>query len=182
MKMVGVAGALAGWKTNVVVHDVLEAAKSIDATVQTELIDLRDYEVEFARGEPLGFYNEDTWEVVQKISSADMVVFGTPVYQASITGALKNLLDHFGVDSFKEKVTGMVTTGGVDKHFLVSEYHLKPVLTYLKGTIPSNNIFVHNEAFNDINEIVESDISRRFEILAEEMISLHKWMASREDK
>lgn len=176
MKMVGISGALAGWKTNVVVNDVLQAAKSIDSDVQTELVDLRDFEVEFARGEPLGFYNEDTWNVVQKILDADMVVFGTPVYQASITGALKNLLDHFEVDAFKRKVTGMVTTGGVDKHFLVSEYHLKPVLSYLKGVVPTNNVFVQNDAFNDINEIIDRDIPRRFEMLAEEMISLHKWI------
>lgn len=176
MKFVGVSGALAGWKTNVVVHHVLEAAKALDTDIQTELIDLREVEVEFARGEPLAYYNEDTWNVVNKIMAADLLLFGTPIYQASITGALKNLLDHFPVDAFKRKVTGMITTGAVDKHFLVAEYQLKPILSYLKGLVPTHHIFVHNDAFNEINEIVDEEIPRRMKLLAEEMISLQKWI------
>lgn len=172
MKVVGVAGALAGWKTNVVVHHVLEALKQIDSTILTELIDLRDVEVEFARGEPLAFYNDDTFQVINTISEADMLVFGTPIYQASITGALKNLLDHFPVEAFKGKVTSIITTGAVDKHFLVSEYHLKPVLSYLKGLVPTISIFAHNDIFSDVNEIIDETVQSKIEALAKEMIQL----------
>ncbi|MCT2535486.1 NAD(P)H-dependent oxidoreductase [Aquibacillus koreensis] len=174
MKLVGVAGALAGWKTNVVIHHVLEAAKEIDSNIETELIDLRDVEVEFVRGEPLAYYNEDTFKVVNKILNADFLVFGTPIYQASITGALKNLLDHFEVDAFKGKVTGIITTGAVEKHFLVSEYHLKPVLAYLKGLVPTTNVFVHNDSFSDENEIIDEEVTKRIKLLANEMVDLQQ--------
>ncbi|WP_163971064.1 NADPH-dependent FMN reductase [Oceanobacillus halotolerans] len=179
MKLIGVSGALAGWKTNVAIHEVLEAAKDLDSTIKTELIDLRDYEVEFARGEPLVVYNEDTWEVVNKIEKADLIVFGTPIYQASITGALKNLLDHFPMDVFKRKVTGIVTTGAVEKHFLVSEYQLKPILSYLKGLVPTSNVFVHNDSYNEENIIVDEDALRRIKALAEEMIFLQQSLNNR---
>ncbi len=43
----------------------------------------------FFNGAPLADYNDDTWNIVKKISSADFLVFGTPIYQASISGALK---------------------------------------------------------------------------------------------
>lgn len=89
MKLVGVSGALAGEKTSIVVNDVLVAAQHLDSNIQTELIDLRDYEIDLFNGSPLIAYNEDTWNVVQKILSADFLVFGTPIYQASISGALK---------------------------------------------------------------------------------------------
>lgn len=182
MKLVGISGALAGWKTNMAIHKVLETAKDLDSNVKTELIDLRDYEVEFVRGEPLAYYNEDTWNVYTKIMSADLLVFGTPIYQASLTGALKNLLDHFPVDAFKRKVTGIVTTGAVEKHFLVSEYQVKPVLSYLKGLVPTGNVFVHNDCFNDDNEIVSEDASNRIKLLAEEMLFLQKSINSRKGK
>ncbi|MDC3417424.1 NADPH-dependent FMN reductase [Aquibacillus salsiterrae] len=174
MKVVGVAGSLVGWKTNVVIHHVLKAVKEIDVTIETELIDLRDYQVEFVTGEPLAYYNQDTFDVVNKIQSADLLVFGTPIYQASISGALKNLFDHFPVDAFKGKVTGMVTTGAVEKHFLVSEYHLKPILSYLKGLVPTSNVFVHNDSFDDQNEIINEEVLKRIKLLATEMITLRK--------
>lgn len=176
MKLVGISGSLVGWKTSQAIFDLLSAAKSIDPGVQTELIDLRDYDVEFVRGEPLSFYNDDTWDVVKKIMEADLLVIGTPVFQASISGALKNLLDHLPTDAFKSKVTGIITTGGSDKHYLVADYQLKPILTFLKGIVPSGNVFIHNDAFDEGNEIIDPDVSERLYKLAEEIITLQKLM------
>lgn len=182
MKIVGISGSLVGWKTSQTIFEVLSAAKAVDASIKTELIDLRDYDIEFVRGTPLAYYNEDTWNVVHKILAADMVVIGTPVFQASISGALKNLLDHLPTDAFKDKVTGIVTTGGSDKHYLVADYQLKPILTFLKGIVPSNNVFVHNDAFNDGNEIIDSDISNRLYKLAEEVINLQEGINQKSKK
>ena len=176
MKLVGISGSLIGSKTSKVVHEVLLAAKSNDPSIQVELIDLKDYEIEFVKGTPLSYYNDDTVKVVNTIQSADFLVFGTPIYQASITGVLKNLLDHLPIDVFKSKVTGMITTGGTDKHFLVTEYHLKPILTYLKGVVPVGNVFVLNDHFNEENEIIDIDVNKRIEKLAEEMILLQRKM------
>lgn len=180
LKLVGVSGTLAGNKTSQAVHDVLFAATSIDSTIQTELIDLREYEVEFCRGEPLTYYNDDTWTVVKKIQDADFIVFGTPIYQASISGVLKNLLDFFPEYAFKNKVTGIIATGGSEKHFLVPENHLKPILSYLRGLVPSTNVFVHNDFFDiETDEIINDRISKRIYNLAEEMVFLQKSINSR---
>ncbi|MEH7226345.1 NAD(P)H-dependent oxidoreductase [Bacillus sp. JJ1566] len=174
MKLVGISGSLIGAKTSKAVYEVLAAVKSHDFSVQIELIDLKDFEIEFVNGSPLSFYNDDTINVVNKMLEADMLVFGTPIYQASISGVLKNLLDFFPVDSFKNKVTGMIATGGTEKHFLVSEYHLKPILSYLKGTVPVHTVFVHNDEFDDDNEITNQGLKKRIHALAEEMIALQK--------
>jgi FMN reductase len=173
LKLVGVSGTLAGNKTSQAVHDVLAAATRIDSSIHTELIDLREYEVEFCRGEPLSYYNDDTWNVVKKILDADFVIFGTPIYQASISGVLKNLLDFFPEYAFKNKVTGIIATGASEKHFLVPENHLKPVLSYLRGLVPSTNVFVHNDDFDiESDEIINDKISKRIHQLAEEMVFL----------
>lgn len=175
MKLVGVSGTLAGNKTSQAVHEVLTAATAIDSNIQTELIDLREYEVEFCRGEPLTYYNEDTWNVVKKIVDADFIVFGTPIYQASISGVLKNLLDFFPEYAFKNKVTGIIATGGSEKHFLVPENHLKPILSYLRGLVPSTHVFVHNDKFDvETDEIIDQKIASRIQNLAEEMVFLQR--------
>ncbi|WP_175638618.1 NADPH-dependent FMN reductase [Metabacillus schmidteae] len=174
MKLVGVSGSLIGSKTPKAVYEVLMAAKSADPTIEIELVDLKEYEVEFVNGTPLSYYNDDTIKVVNTIQNADFLIFGTPIYQASITGALKNLFDHLPIDAFKSKVTGMITTGGTDKHFLVTEYHLKPILSYLKGVVPVGNVFVQNDDFNEENEIKNAEVIGRINKLAEEMILLQK--------
>jgi len=180
MKLVGISGALAGEKTSIAVNDVLTAAKRQDSTVKTELIDLREYEIEFADGSALADYNADTWHVVNRMLTADFLVFGTPIYQASISGALKNLLDLLPENAFKHKVTGIVATGWSEKHFLVTEYHLKPILTYFKGLAPVGNVFIQNHSFNqDSDEIVNKTASERIQELAEEMIYLQRGINNR---
>lgn len=180
MKLVGISGALTGEKTSIVVNDVLVAAQHLDSTVQTELIDLRDYEIDLFNGAPLVAYSEDTWNVVQKILSADFLVFGTPIYQASISGALKNLLDHLPKYAFKHKVTGMIATGWSNRHFLVMEYHLRSILSYFKGLVPTGNVFVHNHSFNeDSDAIIDERVSERIEALAEEIVYLQRGINNR---
>lgn len=175
MKLVGVSGALAGEKTSVAVDSVLAAVKRYDASIQTELIDMRDYDIEFAAGLPLSAYNEDTWNVVKKILGADFLIFGTPIYQASLSGALKNLLDHLPEYAFKNKVTGMVATGWSNRHFLVMEYHLGSILSYFKGLTPANNVFIHNDAFDiESSQITDDRIFERIDQLAEEMVKVQR--------
>ncbi len=180
MKLVGVSGALAGGKTAVAVEAVLAAARVHDPTIKTELIDLREYDIEFAAGLPLSAYNEDTWNVVKKIQAADFLVFGTPIYQASLSGALKNLLDHLPEYAFRNKVTGMVATGWTNRHFLVLEYHLGSILSYFKGLIPTGNVFIHNEAYDiESDELIDDRIYERIGQLAEEMIYLQRGIMNR---
>ena len=180
MKLVGVSGAPVGDKTSIVVSDVLKAAKRLDSNIKTELIDLREYDIDFFNGAPLADYNQDTWDVVQKISSADFLIFGTPIYQASISGALKNLFDHLPEYAFKHKVTGMIATGWSNRHFLVLEYHLRSILSYFKGVIPSGNVFVHNNAFQlESDEIIDERVTERIAQLAEEIIYLQRGINNR---
>ncbi|GGA71732.1 NADPH-dependent FMN reductase [Ornithinibacillus halotolerans] len=183
MKLVGISGTLAGNKTSQAVHDVLNAVKNIDSTIDIELIDLKDYDIEFCRGEPLTYYNDETWSVVKKILNADFLVFGTPIYQASISGALKNLLDFFPEYAFKNKTTGIIATGASEKHFLVPEYQLRPILSYLKASIPSSYVFVHNNSFDiETDEIIDTKIAKRIQSLAEEMVFMQKSINTRNEQ
>ena len=68
----------------------------------------------------------------------------------------------------------MIATGGTDKHFLVLDYHLKPILTFLKAVVPESNVYVLNDHFNEENEIHDSNINRRIKKLGEEIIKLQK--------
>jgi len=174
MKLLGIAGALIGNKTSIVVNEVLKRAKEAHPELETELLFLGDYQVELVDGRPLDQYNEDTQNVIRKIKEADLYVIGSPVYQASITGALKNLFDHLPYDVFDKKVVGLVMNGGTDRHYLVMETHLKSIVSFLKAYVPSNSVYVTVENFNQDNEIADEEIQARIKQLGTEIVSLHK--------
>ena len=172
MKVVGLSGSIIGAKTAIAVDEVLQRFKEKYPEADTELLDMRDYDVEFVSGKPLASYNNDTQTIIAKIIDADVIVIGTPVYQASITGVLKNLFDHLPTTALKSKVVGMVTTAGSKSHLLVTEYQLKPILAFFKALIATNNVFLHTSCFNDKNEIVDEDVQNRISALAEELHEL----------
>ena len=174
MKAVGLSGAIIGAKTAKSVEEVLTAINHYDESVVTEMVDLRNYDVEFVRGVPFSEYNQDTQDVVNKLNEADVIVIGTPIYQASIPGVLKNVFDHLAPNCFKGKVVGIVTNGGSEKHFLMTEYQLKPILSYFKAILPLNNVFLHTSCFGPNNEITNEEEKERIKNLAQELIELKK--------
>jgi FMN reductase len=174
VKLVGIVGALIGAKTTKIVNEVLIRAKENNPQVEIELIDLKDYEIEMVDGRPLDSYNDDTKNAVEKILEADFFVMGTPVYQASIPGVLKNLFDHLPVTVFESKVVGYVSTAGSSHHSLVAENQLRPILSFFKAVVATKSVFVPNDSFNRENEIVDEDINRRLSELAEELLFLQE--------
>lgn len=180
LKLVGISGALIGAKPSIVVNEVLQAAKQLDPSIEVELIDLRNYEVEFVVGKPLSDYNQDTQTVIKKIMEADLYVIGTPIYQASITGALKNLFDHLPTTALQSKVVGVVTTGGSDKHFLVADTQLKPILSFFKANIAASSVFVNSNCFNQQNEIEDEEIKQRINHLAMDLLFLQNKLFAKE--
>jgi FMN reductase len=96
----------------------------------TRLIDLAGRRIAFADGRPPGDLRDDTAAVVESIASADAVVLATPVYRGSLTGALKNLLDHVPVAALQGTPVALVAMGASDHHYLGAERHLRDILAF----------------------------------------------------
>src|SRR5260370_369784 len=62
-------------------------------------IDLAERRIASADGRPPAELGDDTQATVAAIAAADAVVLATPVYRGSMTGTLKNLLDHVPVEA-----------------------------------------------------------------------------------
>src|SRR5215831_20596477 len=78
--------------TRVVIHYIRE-----QLTAQGCCVDVLDFQKE-----PLALYNPDTAhelpgyaELQARVDRADVILLGTPDYHGSISGAMKNFLDHF---------------------------------------------------------------------------------------
>jgi FAD reductase [NAD(P)H] len=174
LKLLGISGALTGSKTLVTVRRVLEEAKKKSPEIQADLLDLKNYQIQFCDGRHPSEYSEDTRRVIELVSSADFYVIGTPVYQASVSGALKNLFDLIPVDVFRKKVIGFVATGGTFQHYLVIENQLKPIAGYFRSFVAPSYVYAHSSHFNSDNNIIDDEILNRISNLAEEIISMQK--------
>src|SRR5690625_5060554 len=103
MKIVGLSGSIAGSKTRTAMDYAVKAIKKQFPNIQVELIDLAEYQVQYSDGRNYMDYEGDTNYVTQMIMEADAVIIGTPVYQASIPGPLKNVFDLLPETAFLNK-------------------------------------------------------------------------------
>lgn len=116
---------------------VEEATERVRPLVaDAELIDLGERRVSFADGREPNAFEDDTGAVIEALARADVVVFATPVYRGSMTGALKNVFDLLPVDALAAKVVALVAMGASDHHFLGADRHWRDVLTFF-GALPT---------------------------------------------
>lgn len=170
MKIVGISGTITGSKTLVVVNKVLKEIKKMNPEVEVELLDLKQYNVQFCDGRPPSDYTGDTKKVIDIISAADSYIIGTPIFQGSFTGALKNVIDLVPPSEFNHKVMGFIATGGNHQHYLVIENQLKPIAGYLNAYVAPSFVFAHNDHFNSQNEISDPKLLKQIKLFSQELV------------
>lgn len=104
------------------------------APVEASLLDLAELDLGFVGR--AGEERPDRERAIAAVSAADAVVFATPVYRGSMTGALKNLFDALPVASLEGKPVATAAMGASDHHFLGADRHLRDVLAFF-GALPT---------------------------------------------
>ncbi|MFC2949099.1 NADPH-dependent FMN reductase [Virgibacillus sediminis] len=172
MKLIGISGSIVGSKTRATVEKVLTNIKTYLPEAEVELVDLKDYQLDFCDGRYYMDYEGDTKALIHKVMEADGYIIGTPIFQASIPGTLKNMFDLLPVDAMMNKPAGLVATAGSSKHHLVVEHQLKPILAYMKAMVLPQYVFVEEQYFNEKKEITNGEMLYRLEKLAEEVVDM----------
>ncbi|WP_102348915.1 NADPH-dependent FMN reductase [Bacillus sp. Marseille-P3661] len=179
MKILGISGTIVGTKTRVLVENVLEEILQMSSGIEEvdiELLDLKDYNIQFCDGRDPATYTGDTKIVIDKVCCADAYIIGTPIFQGSMTGVLKNLFDLIPPTAFRKKVIGFVANGGTYQHFLVVENQLKPIGGYFRSYIAPGFVYAHSEHFDSTNQIVDQDVKIRIGELAKEVVSMSSYL------
>ena len=73
----------------------------------------------------------------------------TPVYRGSMTGTLKNLLDHVPVEALRDKPVAIVAMGASDHHYLGAERHLRDVLAFFGALVVPTACYLSSRDFED---------------------------------
>lgn len=162
MKIVGINASLSGTKT----ARALDIIKFNEADYR--LVNLKDLKMSFADGRDYREYDNDNKEIIQALIDADGILIGTPIYQASIPGVLKNLFDLLPPNALQGKTVGLIVTAGSPRHYLVAEHQIMPILHYLKTNVITKYVFLEPSDFND--DTINDDISLRIETLEKTML------------
>lgn len=171
MKIVGLSGSKVGTKTRTAMNYTLETLTNKYPDARVTLIDLAEYDIQFSDGRNYLEYEGDTGYVTRTIMEADAIIIGTPIFQASIPATLKNIFDLLPMNAFRDKIVSILVTSGTTKHYLISEYHLKPILSYMKAQIVQTYVFIEEKDFLR-NEIINDDVLFRIERLVEDTVVL----------
>ncbi|SDJ15117.1 NADPH-dependent FMN reductase [Salimicrobium halophilum] len=171
MNIVGLAGSKVGSKTRTAMNYVKQSVERQYPEHTFTLIDLGDYDIEFSDGRNYLDYKGDTGYVAQTIMEADAVIIGTPIFQASIPATLKNIFDLLPQDGLEGKIVSMYATAGSDKHFLIPEQQLKPILGYMKAQVVQTYVFLNDKDFLN-KEIINDDVFFRLDRLVEDTMVL----------
>ncbi|WP_078592631.1 NADPH-dependent FMN reductase [Evansella clarkii] len=174
MKILGISGTIVGAKTSILVNSVIDEIKQADSNVETSILDLRDYKMEFSDGRNFDSYNEDTRKIITEIKNADAYLIGSPVFNGSIPAPLKNAFDLVDPSIFRHKLMGFVVNGGTYQHYLMIENQLKPIAGFFRSYVAPNYVYANSDHFDLNNQIIDEDVLRRIRILAEEMVAFQR--------
>lgn len=169
MNIVLVAGAITGSKTATVLTALQKELQIQAPAAKVTLLDLRQLQLVFSDGRDFREYEGDTRYVAETIMQADALVFGSPVYQAGISGALKNVLDLLPARALADKVATAVITAGSPHHFLVADYQLKPILNFMKAVLLPSTLYVEEKDLAG-GQIVTDEITSRIKRLAQDLL------------
>ncbi|MGE0599952.1 MAG: NADPH-dependent FMN reductase [Dehalococcoidia bacterium] len=113
----------------------------------TTLLDLGQLNLGFADGRPVEQLTDDTPRLVHSVEQAEAVILATPVYRATLTGALKNALDLLPIEALMGKPVGVVAMGATLHHFLGAESHLRDILSWFGAWQVPTNVYLSSADF-----------------------------------
>ena len=110
--------------------------------------------------------------VAERVAAADMYLIATPVFRASFTGALKNLLDHVPVEGLHGKACGLIGMGATDHHYLSIDSQLRPVLAWFGAHVVPGMVYLQSRHFED-GQLSDPQAIAGLQSLARSVAALH---------
>lgn len=158
--IVGIAGNLTRpSRTRTLVGEIL---RQIEARypAPTQLLDLVDAGPELGAAIQRGNLPPGPDGVLTAIETSRALIVATPVYKASYTGLLKHLFDLIEPKLLAGRPVILAATGGSDRHALVIEHSLRPLLSFFHAHIMPTGVYLTNADFTETGDVTEAAAGR----------------------
>jgi FMN reductase len=123
-------------RTTALVSAVLRRV-ALRADVATELVEVAPLVPDLATSAPER-RSVPTRRALDLVERADLLVVGSPSFNASYTGAFKMFVDELDPAALRGTPTLLTATGGSERHTLMIEQHLRPLFAFFRAlTLPT---------------------------------------------
>lgn len=179
IRIVGLCGSLEPHSNTLrVLETALASARACGAAVN--IVDLRELQIPVFNS-PFIHPNskKHVARMKQEFRRADGIIFATPEYHGSVSGALKNALDWMGFEEFEGKVVGLIGVAGGDPGAFNALNHLRTIGRQLHAWVVPSQVSIANsrQILASDGAVKDSRLSDRIRRLGEEVARfalLHK--------
>jgi NAD(P)H-dependent FMN reductase len=145
---------------------VLDRMEKLQA--ETHLLDLRKVKMPTFNPNSSLQSGKRIREVTEEVNWADVFILATPDYHGSMSGPIKNFLDHYWQE-FAGKTFGYICTSH-EKGLTVMDQMRTAVRQCYGWSLPYGISVNGEEDFNEAGEIVNSFLAKRLRMLARDLI------------
>jgi NAD(P)H-dependent FMN reductase len=145
---------------------VLDRMEKLQA--ETHLLDLRKIKMPTFNPNSSMQSGKRIREVTEEVNWADVFILATPDYHGSMSGSMKNFLDHYWQE-FAGKTFGYICTSH-EKGLTVMDQMRTAVRQCYGWSLPYGISVNGEEDFNESGEIVNSLLAKRLRMVARDLI------------
>lgn len=100
---------------------------------------------------------------LRHVEQADLIVAASPVYRGSYSAMFKHLFDLLEIYALANKPVILAATGGSDRHALVIEHALRPLLGFFQAAVAPVGFYVSSGDF-DGTTVLNGEVYSRIEV------------------
>lgn len=148
-KILGISGSLSTPSRTRTLVETIVRQINISIHGKTEIIDLAENAEALWRSSYPP--SPDVQRLFDKITEADILVVGSPVYKGSYSGLFKHFFDLLDPKALSGKLVVLSATGGSDYHALVLEHQLRPLFGFFGAITAPLGVYAKEADFLDGN-------------------------------
>lgn len=108
---------------------------------------------------------------LQAIESADFLILGSPVFRGSMPGLFKHLFDLIDSPAMLGKPVLLAATGGSQRHALVIEHQIRPLLAFFQALTLPVGVYASEEDFQD-GKLQSNEVTARIQLAVQTTVSV----------
>ena len=167
LNILGVAGSMReGSFSTRTLKIVLDRARKYEA--ETRLLELRKTSMPFFNPDLSTQSDMNMQKATDQVNWADAFILVSPDYHGSMSGSMKNFLDHYW-EEFAGKAFGYICTSH-EKGLTVMDQMRTAIRQCYGWSLPYGISVNGDEDFNEAGEIINSLLDKRLNILARDLV------------
>jgi len=171
LTIVAVTGNLSHPSRTVALAETITAAVVAITGGEQRLVEISAVGSSLGRALQRSQLSAEAEQAIALVERADVLVVASPVYKGSYTGLLKHLFDFIHADALVERPVVLAATGGSDRHALVLEHQLRPLLGFFRAHPVPTTLYATEEDF-DGYRLTSAELTQRVSAAARQVANL----------